>query len=132
MTDKTAVIFGNAIDAKTVKKAEASKQKYIKKYGDDSAADYKLGFAPIDTLDFIGAYSMLRQKFCAAATDALRLKRLEAAGYRVAALELIDPEDTPKNVMLRAVLPDQPDAAKTAAARAAYEAAYRFLTGGDG
>ena len=84
------------------------------------------------TLDFIGAYSMLRQKFCAAATDALRLKRLEAAGYRVAALELIDPEDTPKNVMLRAVLPDAPDAAKTAAAKAAYEAAYRFLTGGDG
>ena len=55
MTDRTAVIFGNAIDAKTVKKAEASKQKYVKKYGDDSAADYKLGFAPIDTLDFIGA-----------------------------------------------------------------------------
>ena len=55
MTDKTAVIFGNAIDKKTVKKAEASKRKFIKKYGDDSEADYKLGFAPIETLDFIGA-----------------------------------------------------------------------------
>jgi len=83
------------------------------------------------TLDFIGEYGLLRQKFCAAATDALRLKRLEAAGYRVAALELIDPEDTPKNVMLRAVLPDQPDTAKMTAAKAAYEAARRFLTGGD-
>ena len=55
MTDKTSSIFGNEIDKKTVKKAEASKQKYIKKYGDDSAVDYKLGFAPIDTLEFIGA-----------------------------------------------------------------------------
>ena len=82
-------------------------------------------------LDFIGEYSMLRQKFCAAATDALRLKRLEAAGYRVAALELIDPEDTPKNVMLRAVLPDVSDRAAMAKAKADYEAARRFLTGGD-
>lgn len=84
------------------------------------------------TLDFIGEYGLLRQKLCAAATDALRLKRLEAADYRVAALELIDPEDTPKNVMLRAVLRERPDAAKAAAAKAEYEAAYRFLTGGEG
>ena len=84
------------------------------------------------TLDFIGGYGLLRQKLCAAATDALRLTRLEAAGYRAAALELIDPEDTPKNVMLRAVLRERPDAAKMAEAEAAYAAAYRFLTGGDG
>ena len=44
---------------------------------------------------------MLRQKFCDAATDALRLKRLQANGYKTAALELV--EDAPKNIMLRAV-----------------------------
>lgn len=53
------------------------------------------------TLGFIAKHSMLRQKFCDAATDALRLKLLEANGYAVAALELIDPEETPKNIMLR-------------------------------
>lgn len=54
-------------------------------------------------LKFIADYSMLRQKLCDAATDAMRLKLLEAKGYSTDALELIDPEDTPKNIMLRAV-----------------------------
>ena len=48
-------------------------------------------------LEFIARHSLLRQKLCDAATDALRLARLEAAGYEVAALELIDPEETLKN-----------------------------------
>jgi hypothetical protein len=46
---------------------------------------------------------MLRQKLCDAATDALRLCRLEAEGYTTVALELIDPDETPKNIMLRAI-----------------------------
>lgn len=54
-------------------------------------------------LSFITDYSILRQKLCDAATDALRLLRLEAQGYSTSALELIDPDETPKNVMLRAV-----------------------------
>ena len=53
MMDKSSVIFGNPMDPKTIKGAEKSKKKYIKKYGDDSQADYKLGFKAIDTLDFI-------------------------------------------------------------------------------
>ncbi len=84
-------------------------------------------------LSFLSEYSMLRQKFAAAATDALRLKQMEAAGYDVAALELIDPEDTPKNVMLRAVR--RADAGKNTAReeKAAGElaAARAFLLGGD-
>ena len=56
-----------------------------------------------EALSFIAEHSMLRQKLCDAATDALRLKRLEACGYSVCALELIDPEETPKNIMLRAL-----------------------------
>ena len=54
-------------------------------------------------LEFIAKYSMLRQKLCDAATDAMRLSLLEANGYDTDALELIDPEETPKNIMLRAV-----------------------------
>ncbi len=56
-----------------------------------------------EALSFITEHSMLRQKLCDAATDALRLARLEAIGYSVSAIELIDPEKTPKNVMLRAI-----------------------------
>lgn len=57
--------------------------------------------------DFILRHSILGQKFCDAATDALRLLHLEVAGYRAEAVELIDPEETPKNVMLRAVRSDK-------------------------
>ena len=52
---------------------------------------------------------MLRQKFCDAATDALRLKKLESYGYSVDAVELVDPDDTPKNILLRAVLTGKPN-----------------------
>lgn len=84
-----------------------------------------------EALSFITDYSMLRQKLCDAATDALRLKRLEAHGYSTAALELIDPDETPKNIMLRAVRKksfrqNSPEAIK---ARDEYLAAKRFLCG---
>ena len=83
-------------------------------------------------LEFVAEHSMLRQKLCDAATDALRLKWLEAHGYEVAALELIDPDDTPKNIMLRAIR--RADAGSgTAAERRAlaeYQAAKDFLLGG--
>ncbi len=83
------------------------------------------------TLGFIARHSMLRQRFCEAATDALRLTRLEAAGYGVSALEFIDPEDTPKNILLRAVKRSGGAADRAAAARAAkeYAAARAFLLG---
>ena len=54
-------------------------------------------------LEFITRHSMLRQKLCDAATDALRLLRLESQGYTTTTIELIDPNETPKNVMLRAI-----------------------------
>lgn len=57
--DRTSVIFGNPMDAKTIKKAEKSKAKYLKKYGDDSQKDYKLNFKPIKTLDFINAQDIV-------------------------------------------------------------------------
>ena len=59
MSDKTRVIFNNQIDKRTVKKAENSKAKYIKKFGDDTNSDYKIAFSPIDTLDFLGAQNVV-------------------------------------------------------------------------
>ena len=81
---------------------------------------------------FISQHSMLRQKLCDAATDALRLKYLESCGYSVSALELIDPEETPKNIMLRGLRrPDfDPHSDAALALRQEYDAARSFLTGG--
>ena len=82
-------------------------------------------------LSFITDYSMLRQKLCDAATDALRLKRLEAQGYTTAALELIDPDETPKNIILRAIRKKNFDENSPAAKKALeeYLAAKRFICG---
>lgn len=82
-------------------------------------------------LSFITDYSMLRQKLCDAATDALRLCRLEAQGYTTVALELIDPEETPKNIMLRAVRKKnfRPDSPEARAASERYQKAKDFLCG---
>ena len=82
------------------------------------------------TLSFIAEHSMLRQKLCDAATDALRLKMLEANGYDVAALELIDPDETPKNIMLRAIYNEKKPQTVREKARLEYEQARRFLLGG--
>lgn len=82
-------------------------------------------------LSFIAEHSMLRQKLCDAATDALRLKHMESLGYSASALELIDPEETPKNIMLRALrLPNFDPASPSARRlREEYEEAKRFLLG---
>ena len=84
-----------------------------------------------DALSFISDYSMLRQKLCDAATDALRLKLMEANGYETAALELIDPEETPKNIMLRGIRKRSFDKNSEKAKRlyAEYEKANAFLLG---
>lgn len=84
-------------------------------------------------LDFVAKNPILKQKLCDAATDALRLLRLEAAGYKTEAIELIDPEDTPKNVLLRAYrqknfILSSPEAAMLFEK---YASAYRYFTGAD-
>ncbi len=84
-----------------------------------------------EALSFVTKHSMLRQKLCDAATDALRLARLEACGYTVCALELIDPEETPKNIMLRALKRRNFDPASAEGKRLQeeYLAAKAFLVG---
>lgn len=83
-------------------------------------------------LDFIAENSVLKSKFCDAATDALRVLRLRACGYIADAVELIDPEDTPKNVLIRAWLPNGLTyKKKKLAALDEYRRAYKFLCGRD-
>ena len=54
-------------------------------------------------LKFVTDYPHISNKLCEAITDALRLARLKASGYSVAALELTDPENTPKNTLIKAI-----------------------------
>ncbi len=71
--------------------------------------------------DFLLEHSILKQKFADAATDALRCKILEINGYDVTALELIDPEETPKNVLIRGVKRGQISQKRKDALLAEYE-----------
>ncbi len=83
------------------------------------------------TLSFIAERPVLRQKLADAATDALRLLMLDAAGYKTDATEFIDPEDTPKNIMLRAHRRKnwREDSREAADKRERYRAAYFFMYG---
>ena len=80
-------------------------------------------------LDFIAKHSILKSKMCDAATDALRILRLEACGYNCTAIELIDPDDTPKNVLIRAIKRKNIDYKGTSCADSyeKYKSAYKFL-----
>jgi spermidine synthase len=73
----------------------------------------------------VSGHGHLRNKLCESITDALRLLRLRSHGYDVTALELTDPDDTPKNTLLRAVKIRKhcEDAQKQ------YDAALTFLLG---
>ena len=81
------------------------------------------------TLDFVAKHSMLRQKMCDALTDSLRLMKLESEGYSVCALELIDPEDTPKNIMLRAIKKQSFDPNRAEELKKQYNDTLNFLLG---
>ncbi len=78
-------------------------------------------------LDFILREPKLRGKFAEAATDALRCLYLSACGYTAHTTELVDPDDTPKNTLIRAVRDRSPRAAGER--RAEYLAALRLLCG---
>ncbi len=71
-------------------------------------------------------YGIIKERFAALATDALRAEYLEKAGYDVKLLEFIALEHTPKNILIRAVKREAGEGkAKTAAhaeARASEEA----------
>ena len=55
-----------------------------------------------EELSYILREPILKQKLSVVITDALRCRLLYTGGYKVTTLEFIDPEDTPKNLMIRA------------------------------
>ena len=56
-----------------------------------------------DMLEPLLKYGILKERFPALLTDALRANLLEQHGYEVQILEFIDMEHTPKNILIRAV-----------------------------
>lgn len=50
----------------------------------------------------VSDYGILKERFCALATDAVRAKLLESQGYDVQVLEFIDLSHSPKNLLIRA------------------------------
>ena len=80
-------------------------------------------------LDFITRYPHLSGKLCEAITDALRLARLRANGYNVIALELTDPENTPKNTLIKAIKSAKFTEKEKQKAEIEYKATLSFLLG---
>ena len=70
-------------------------------------------------------------KYPDALTDSLRLSFLASRGYTVEACELVDPDDTPKNILLRAVKIKNfdPESARAQKLREEYENTAAFLLG---
>lgn len=55
-----------------------------------------------DNFGLLCSYGLIKERFSALATDALRGKYLELCGYNVDVLEFIDVEHSPKNILIRA------------------------------
>ncbi len=90
---------------------------------------YLNGKVVAEELKFVTEYPHISGKLCEAMTDAIRLARLKAGGYSVMALELTDPENTPKNTLIKAVKNAKMTDADKQSARDEYEAILRFVLG---
>ena len=74
--------------------------------------------------------SHLQNKICEALTDAIRAARLETYGSSVSVLELTDPENTPKNTLIKAILKNNNSAVSSDKA-SEYNSILDFLLGID-
>jgi len=63
-------------------------------------------------------YGIIRERFAALATDAVRAELLEQAGYQVQVMEFVDMSHTPKNILIRALRKREADMASSDGKRA--------------
>ena len=89
---------------------------------------YLNGKVTAEELSFVTAFPHLSNKLCEALTDSLRALRLRANGYTVTVCELTDPENTPKNTLIRAIKKPISNA-ELSNRREEYESALKFLMG---
>ncbi len=80
-------------------------------------------------LKFVTDYPHIANKLSEALTDAMRLAKLRASGYSVSALELTDPENTPKNTLLRAIKNEKIAESETALREEEYKRILSFILG---
>lgn len=65
-----------------------------------------------DELSIFTKYGLIKERFAALATDAVRASLLEHEGYKTQVLEFIDMSHTPKNILIRAVKTNIPASKK--------------------